>query len=128
MACSGRASSGPLIIKVLGAPLMPGVGRLPLAFDERNNMRATDTEVGALLLKWRDSRQPLTILFSSEAENWERSGKIVSVLFAKFEVVWDDGNSQFISYAAIPYISDDGQSLNLRYSSGDSVVVYEKTP
>jgi hypothetical protein len=117
-----------IYIRGAGRRVIGGVGRLLFDFNGRNYMRATDTEVGALLLKWRDSGQPLKILFSSEAENWERSGKIVSVLFAQFEVVWDDGNSQFMSYAAIPYISDDGQSLNLRYSSGDSVVVYETIP
>lgn len=91
-------------------------------------MRVSETEVGALLLKWRDSGQPVTVLFSSESENWRRSGKIVSVLLAKFEVAWDDGGSDFISYAAILNISDDGQSLHLAYSSGGSVVVFEDAP
>lgn len=90
-------------------------------------MSATYEDVGALLVKWRKSKQPITVLFSSEADNWRRSGKITDVYFGTFDVEWDDGNSEPISYTAVAHISEDGRSLNLLYTAdGSTVVVFEE--
>lgn len=86
-------------------------------------------DIGALLLKWRDTEQPLVILFSSASNasaSYRRTGKIVDVLFTKFEVSWGNGESQHFSYDSSATIAESGTSLFLPDLSGDRVVVYEE--
>jgi hypothetical protein len=85
------------------------------------------SEVGALLQKWRDSGQPIIVLYSSEAESWHRSGKVVHVRFGEIEIDFDNDETRVILYSPALYkISEDGQSLNITYPlGGGSVVIFE---
>jgi hypothetical protein len=84
-------------------------------------------EVGALLQKWRNSGQSITVLYSSEAESWHRFGKVVRVGFGEIEIDFNNDEPRVILYSPALYkISEDGQSLNITYpSGGGSVVIFE---
>jgi hypothetical protein len=92
-------------------------------------MSVSQEEVGALLLKWQGSGQSIKVRFSSEAETWQRSGKIVhpeDVQLGTVKVSWDDGGSQFIPYSPACNISEDGRSLLFLFSSGDGYVMFKE--
>jgi hypothetical protein len=85
------------------------------------------SEVGALLQKWRNSGQSIIVLYSSEAESWHRSGKVLHVRFGEIEIDFNNDETRLILYSPALYkISEDGQSLNITYpSGGGSVVIFE---
>ena len=89
----------------------------------------TLTDIGALLLKWKETGQPVVVLFSSASDpsaSWRRTGKIIDVLFTKFEVSWVDGESEHFLYHSAASIAESGTSLFIPDISGDRVVVYEE--
>jgi hypothetical protein len=84
-------------------------------------------EVADLLVMWRDSGQSVSLSFTggSDSPSWRRTGKVTAVELTKFEVSWDNGDSQSFSYDELTDIAEGGKLLVLTSLSGDRVTVRE---
>jgi hypothetical protein len=92
-------------------------------------MHDSPTAVAALLLKWQESKQTVSVLFSGGQEEGRRTGKVGHVFLTTFKVSWDEGGPEFLSYGwELAKISEDARSLYLVSTSGERVVVFEEAP
>jgi hypothetical protein len=88
-------------------------------------------EIGALLVKWRDADQEISVVFSGQLTNifsLSCAGKISDVGLTKFTVSWDDWQKSVeLRYDAVKTseISTDGRSLYFIYPSNERLVVSE---